>query len=181
VPTETVYGLSADAGNEAAVKKIYEVKGRPSIKPINLLVRDMHDVEKVCVSIPDAAYRMAEAFWPGPLTMILQKRENVPDIVTAGLKTVGVRAPKHELTLSLIEKCGVPLATPSANISGERSPKNADDVQSYFDGKIDFLLDGGECSMGIESTIVDMTVNPPVILRQGGLSRADIEKIIELG
>ena len=180
VPTETVYGLSADAFNETAVRRIYEVKGRPEEKPINLLVRSMADVEKVCVNIPEEAYKMAEAFWPGPLTMILKKNPRVPDIVTAGLSTVGVRAPDHALTLSLIKQCGVPLATPSANFSGMASACTVKEVLDYFDGNIEFVIDGGECRIGVASTIVDLSTDKPKILRQGGLAREEIEKIITL-
>lgn len=178
VPTETVYGLSADGLCESAVEEIYEVKGRPETKPISLLVSGMQSAEQFCADIPKEAYILAEKFWPGPLTMILRKKSVVPDIVTAGCDTVGVRCPDHPLTLELLKKCGKPLATPSANISGMPSPKSADDVLSYFDGKIPCVIDGGKCSVGIESTIVDMTSAPPKILRQGGLSRADIENAL---
>lgn len=178
VPTETVYGLSADGLCESSVEEIYSVKGRPETKPISLLVPDIESVENFCKNIPDCAYVLAAKFWPGPLTMILQKKDIVPDIVTAGGNTVGVRCPDHPITLALLEKCGRPLATPSANISGLPSPKSADDVLSYFDGKIPCIIDGGKCSVGIESTIVDMTVYPPKILRKGGLSREDIENAL---
>ncbi|MBQ8831824.1 MAG: threonylcarbamoyl-AMP synthase [Oscillospiraceae bacterium] len=175
VPTETVYGLSADGLCESAVEEIYNVKGRPETKPISLLVSDIETVEHFCDDIPQEAYILAEKFWPGPLTMILRKKSIVPDIVTAGGSTVGVRCPDHPLTLELLKTCGKPLATPSANISGMPSPKSADEVLSYFDGKIPCVIDGGKCSVGIESTIVDMTVTPPKILRQGGLLKKDIE------
>ena len=178
VPTETVYGLSADGLCESAVEEIYEVKGRPETKPISLLVSGMETVEQFCENIPEEAYVMAEKFWPGPLTMILRKNSLVPDIVTAGGCTVGVRCPNHTLTLDLLKMCKKPLATPSANISGMPSPKCAKDVLSYFDGKIPCVIDGGECSVGVESTIVDMTVRPFKMLRQGGLSKADIEKTL---
>lgn len=178
VPTETVYGLSASGFCENAVEEIYNVKGRPETKPISLLVSDMESVEKFCNTIPKEAYILAEKFWPGPLTMILYKKDIIPDIVTAGGKTVGVRCPNHPLTLKLIRECDVPLATPSANISGMTSPKTAADVLAYFDGKIPCVIDGGTCSVGIESTIVDMTVTPPKILRQGGLSKTDIENAL---
>ncbi len=178
VPTETVYGLAADGLNNAAVDKIYEVKNRPETKPINLLVTGMADVEKFCCEIPESAYILAEEFWPGPLTMILFKKENIPDIVTAGGNTVGVRCPDHAKTLEIIRLAGVPLAAPSANLSGEPSPKNISDVLAVFDGKIDAVVDGGVCTVGIESTILDMTVIPPRILRQGGLPRETIEQVL---
>ena len=140
----------------------------------------MESVENFCESIPKEAYILAEKFWPGPLTMILNKKSVVPDIVTAGGKTVGVRCPAHPLTLKLLKKCGKPLATPSANISGMPSPKSADDVLKYFNGTIPCVIDGGICSVGIESTIVDMTVTPLKILRQGGLSKRDIENALSM-
>ncbi len=180
VPTETVYGLAADGLNADAVEKIYDVKDRPETKPISLLVSGMADVEKFCRGIPDAAYELAERFWPGPLTMVLFKSDTVPDIVTAGVNTVGVRCPDHPKTLALIRLAGVPLAAPSANMSGEPSPKNVADVLKVFDGKIDAAIDGGRCTVGIESTIVDMTANPPKLLRQGGLSRDMIEAALNI-
>ena len=179
VPTETVYGLAANGLDSQAVQKIYDVKGRPETKPISLLVSGMEDVEKFCVDIPESAYIMAEKFWPGPLTMILKRRPEVPDIVTAGGETVGVRCPDHPLTLGIIKAAGVPLAAPSANISGCPSPKDIDAVLDYFDGKIECAVDGGRCSVGIESTIVDMTVVPHRVLRLGGLSRERI--LLEAG
>lgn len=178
VPTETVYGLAANGLDAAAVEKIYEVKNRPETKPISLLIASLEDAERFCREIPDKARALAEAFWPGPLTLVLWRRENVPDVVTAGGETVGVRCPDHEKTLALIRLAGVPLAAPSANISGEKSPKSAQDVLDVFDGKIEAVIDGGECALGIESTIVDFTASPPRILRQGGLPRAEIERVI---
>lgn len=169
VPTETVYGLAADGLNESAVREIYEVKGRPETKPISLLVGGMADVEKFCKDIPESAYILAEKFWPGPMTMILNKKDNVPDIVTAGGNTVGVRCPAHEATLEIIRLAGRPLATPSANISDQPSPKDVEGVLAYFEGKIPCVVDGGKCTVGIESTILLMTVNPPKVLRMGGL------------
>jgi L-threonylcarbamoyladenylate synthase len=176
VPTETVYGLAANGLDSGAVQRIYDVKGRPETKPISLLVSGMADVEKFCEDIPDTAYTMAEKFWPGPLTMILRRRPSVPDIVTAGWETVGVRCPDHPMTLEIIKEAGVPLAAPSANISGCPSPKDLESVLEYFDGEIECAVDGGKCTVGIESTIVDMTVTPPRILRLGGLSP---ERILE--
>ncbi len=179
VPTETVYGLAANGLDANAVDGIYRVKGRPETKPISLLVPGISSAEKFCRDIPPAAYILAEKLWPGPLTMILFKKPNVPDIVTAGGSTVGIRCPDHEKTLGLLHLAGVPLATPSANISGMPSPKTLCDVLFYFDGKIDAAVDGGKCRVGVESTILDMTVSPPRILRQGGLSRAKIETVLE--
>mgnify|MGYP001375533812 FL=1 len=176
VPTETVYGLAANGLDAAAVERIYTVKNRPETNRITLLISGMADAEAFCRDIPPEAYTLAEQFWPGPLTMILYKKNRIPDIVTAGTDTVGVRCPDHPKTLELIRLSGVPLAAPSANMSGEPSPKNVSDVLKVFNGKIEAAIDGGPCTVGIESTIVDMTVSPPKILRQGGLSRAAIEK-----
>lgn len=178
VPTETVYGLAANGLDEDAVQKIYDVKNRPETKPISLLVTGMTDVENFCRNIPASAYVLAEKFWPGPLTMVLMKQGNVPDIVTAGGATVGVRCPDHQKTLAIIRFAGVPLAAPSANLSGAPSPKSVSDVLAVFDGKIECAVDGGPCTVGIESTIVDLTNHQPRILRQGGLPRETIEKAL---
>lgn len=178
VPTETVYGLAANGLDEGAVQKIYDVKNRPETKPISLLVTGMTDVEKFCRDIPASAYILAEKFWPGPLTLVLRRNENVPDIVTAGGDTVGVRCPDHDKTLQLIRLAGVPLAAPSANLSGEPSPKTADDVLRVFDGKIEAVIDGGRCAVGVESTIVDLTSGTIKILRMGGLPKESIEKAL---
>ena len=179
VPTETVYGLAANGLDETAVMRLYEVKGRPEKKPISLLVSGMADTEQFCCDIPEEAYRLAEKFWPGPLTMILKKRDNVPSVVTAGGDTVGVRCPDHPKTLLIIERSGVPLAAPSANLSGQPSPKSAGDVLRVFDGRIEAVVDGGACTVGVESTIIDLTAQPPVILRQGGLARETIEQTLK--
>lgn len=177
VPTETVYGLAADGTNEKAVSEIYRVKGRPEVKPISLLVNGT-DAFSLCRDVPESAYKLAEAFWPGPLTIILKRTDKVADIVTAGGETVGLRCPRHEVTLKIIEACGLPLATPSANISGQKSPKSAQDVLDSFFGKIDAVVDGGICELGIESTIVDLSNDIPRILRQGALLSSDISEVI---
>ncbi|MCR5041798.1 MAG: threonylcarbamoyl-AMP synthase [Clostridia bacterium] len=181
VPTETVYGLAANGLSEDAVMKLYEVKGRPETKPISLLITGIKQAESFCGNIPEDAYALADAFWPGPLTMVLEKSGAVPDIVTAGLGTVGVRCPRHDDTLGIIELCGVPLAAPSANVSDMKSPVCAKDVLGYFDGKIECVFDGGPCSVGVESTIVDMTERPYRILRQGGLERETILAVLGEG
>ena len=178
VPTETVYGLASDAFSEEAVHANYEAKGRPDTKPLNVLVDGTPMVEKVCKDIPPDAYRLAEAFWPGPLTMILQGSGSLPAIVPAGGATQGVRCPDHPDTLSVIRALGRPLACPSANLSGHPSPKSAGDVLAQLGGRIDAVLDGGPCSVGVESTILDLTVSPFRILRQGGLSKAEIEAVL---
>lgn len=179
VPTETVYGLASDAANEGAVQANYEAKGRPETKPLNVLVDGMSMVETVCKDIPPDCYKLAGAFWPGPLTMILQGNGTLPAIVPAGGTTQGVRCPAHEDTLAVIRALGRPLACPSANLSGHPSPKCAGDVLDQLGGRIDAVLDGGACSVGVESTILDMTVTPYRILRQGGLSREDIRRVLE--
>ena len=178
VPTETVYGLASDATQESSVQANYEAKGRPDTKPLSVLVDGMSMVESVCKDIPADAYKLANAFWPGPLTMILWGNGSLPAIVTAGGVTQGVRCPDHPDTLATIKNLGKPLACPSANLSGHPSPKSAGDVLSQLAGRIDAVLDGGPCSVGVESTILDMTVTPYRILRQGGLSRADIEAVL---
>ena len=178
VPTETVYGLAANGLDAGAVARIYEVKGRPETKPISLLVTGIGAAAQFCRDIPEAARILAEAFWPGPLTMVLWKTDAVPEIVTAGGATVGVRCPAHPMTLELLRLAGVPLATPSANPSGLPSPKDAEQVRAYFDGKIPCILDGGPCRVGVESTVVNMTVNPPKILRRGALSAEDLSRAL---
>jgi tRNA threonylcarbamoyl adenosine modification protein (Sua5/YciO/YrdC/YwlC family) len=177
VPTETVYGLAADAAQGAAVEAIYAAKGRPEQKPLNVLVDGMAMAETVCRDIPPLAYDLARAFWPGPLTMILWGTGTLPPVVAAGGATQGVRCPDQALTLAVIRALGRPLAAPSANLSGQPSPKTAQAVLAGLAGRSDAVLDGGPCTLGIESTIVDLTVTPPRILRQGGLSRAALEQI----
>ena len=178
VPTETVYGLASDAYLEESVRANYEAKGRPEEKPLNVLVDSMEMVEGVCRDIPTEAYTLARAFWPGPLTMILWGKGSLPAIVPAGGATQGVRCPDHPDTLGVIKALGHPLACPSANISGYPSPKDATQVLEQLDGRIGAVLDGGPCSVGVESTIVDLTVRPFRILRQGGLSREAIEQAL---
>lgn len=178
VPTETVYGLAADATQETAVQANYDAKGRPETKPLNVLVDGMAMVEAVCRDIPADAYKLAEAFWPGPLTMILRGSGALPPIVPAGGATQGVRCPDHPAALAVIRALGRPLACPSANLSGQPSPKSADDVLAQLGGRIDAVLDGGPCAVGVESTILDLTVTPYRILRQGGLGRDEIEAVL---
>lgn len=174
VPTETVYGLAGNGLNENAVNNIYEVKGRPSIKPLSLMVPDLTAMDKYCVDVPEQARLLAEKFWPGPLTIVLKAKQNIPSIVLAGGDTVGLRCPDHPLTLRLLKTCELPLAAPSANPSSEESPKTAEKVMEYFDGKIDAVVDGGPCGIGLESTIIDMSNCPYKILRQGALAAEEI-------
>lgn len=174
VPTETVYGLAGNGLDEKAVAEIYEVKGRPEVKPMSLMVHDAASMERYCENVPPQAYTLAKKFWPGPLTIVMKAKPCVPEIVRAGGETVGLRCPDHPLTLELLEKSGVPFAAPSANPSGEPSPKNANSVLKYFDGKIDAVLDGGECGIGCESTLIDLSRTPYRILRQGALPADEI-------
>ena len=178
LPTETVYGLAADATQEKAVQANYDAKGRPEAKPLNVLVDGMGMVEAMCRDIPADAYKLARAFWPGPLTMILWGNGTLPPIVPAGGDTQGERCPDHPAALAVIRTLGRPLACPSANLSGRPSPKSADDVLAQLSGRIAAVLDGGPCSVGVESTILDLTVTPYRILRQGGLSREEIEAVL---
>lgn len=174
VPTETVYGLAGNGLDVSAVEAIYDVKGRPAVKPLSLMVPDQHAMEQCCEEIPAAAHILADRYWPGPLTIILKAKNVVPEIVRAGGKTVGLRCPDHPATLETLRLAQVPFAAPSANPSGEPSPKTAEDVLRYFDGKISAVIDGGPCGIGLESTIVDLSQTPFRILRNGALPEREI-------
>ena len=178
IPTETVYGLGADALNETAVLHIFEAKGRPQDNPLILHVPGADWLERYCRDIPPEAYALAERFWPGPLTMILPRRDNVPLRTTGGLDTVGVRCPDHPMTLAIIRESGIPVAAPSGNTSGRPSPTTAQHMLEDMDGKIDGIVDGGPCSVGVESTIIDLTVTPPRLLRPGGLPLEALEEVL---
>ena len=178
IPTETVYGLGADALNETAVRHIFEAKGRPQDNPLIIHVPDASWLERYCREVPETAYRLAERFWPGPLTMILPRREIVPLQTTGGLETVGVRCPDHPVTRAIIEAAGVPVAAPSGNTSGRPSPTTAGHMAEDMDGKIDGIVDGGPCAVGVESTIIDLTVTPPRLLRPGGLPLEALEEVL---
>lgn len=176
-PTETVYGLGADALNEDASRKIYEAKGRPSDNPLIVHIAAVEDMEKI--AYPNAtAYTLAESFWPGPLTLVLPKKEVVPDSTTGGLDTVAVRMPAHPAALALIRQSGVYVAAPSANTSGRPSPTRADHVAEDMTGKIEYIIDGGPVGIGIESTIVDVCGETPAILRPGFITKEMLEQII---
>ena len=174
VPTETVYGLAGNGMDEKAVEKIYEVKGRPAIKPLSLMVASPEEIGRFAVEVPDAAKTLAEKFWPGPLTIVLKANPDIPEIVRAGGDTIGLRCPDHALTLQALREAGVPFAAPSANLSGALSPKTAGDVLKVFDGVIDAVIDGGACTLGRESTILDMSKKPYRVLRQGALPEESI-------
>lgn len=178
IPTETVYGLGADALNEDACRRIYEAKGRPQDNPLIIHVANSSWLERYCENVPPSAYRLASEFWPGPLTMILPKKAVVPYRTTGGLETVGVRCPNHPVTLAVIEAAGVPIAAPSGNTSGRPSPTTAQDMMEDMDGKIDAVFDGGACSVGVESTIIDLTCTPPRLLRAGGLPLEDLQRVL---
>ena len=177
IPTETVYGLGANGLDEAAVAKIFEVKGRPQDNPLILHISGPEQIELFCHHIPQAAYDLAEAFWPGPLTMVLPARSNVPKRTTAGLSTVALRCPDSDVTREIIRLSGVPIAAPSANISGKPSTTTAQHVLHDHDGKIEAIVDGGSCRVGVESTIVDLTEQRPRLLRPGGITP---EQLIEI-
>lgn len=181
VPTETVYGLAGNGLNEDAVRQIYEVKGRPAIKPLSLMVPGSEAMEKYCEEVPQGAKLLAQRFWPGPLTIVLKAKKFIPAIVLAGGNTVGLRCPQHEMTLKLLALARCPFAAPSANPSGEESPKNAGKVLEYFDGKIDAVIDGGACGIGKESTIIDMSAAPYRILRQGALGYEEVADALAEG
>lgn len=174
VPTETVYGLAGNGLDAAAVEKIYEVKGRPAVKPLALMVPGAESMEKYCLDVPPQAKTLAAHFWPGPLTIVLKARGEIPPVVRAGGDTVGLRCPDHAATLELLRLTGLPLAAPSANPSGGESPKNAQQVLRCFDGKIEGLIDGGECGIGRESTLISLAETPYRILRRGALSEEKI-------
>ncbi len=178
IPTETVYGLGANALNADACCRIYEAKGRPQDNPLIIHVPDASWLSRYCEKVPESAYRLAEAFWPGPLTMILPKRGIVPYRTTGGLETVGVRCPNHPVTLAVIAAADVPIAAPSGNTSGRPSPTSAADMLEDMDGKIDGIFDGGPCGVGVESTIIDLTCQPPRLLRAGGLPLEELERVL---
>ena len=181
VPTETVYGLAGNGLDEEAVKQIYEVKGRPQVKPLSLMVPGAEAMDRYCEDVPQGARLLAERFWPGPLTIVLKAKDFIPSIVLAGGDTVGLRCPDHPMTLELLKKAGVLFAAPSANPSGEESPKTAQKVWDYFSGKIEGIIDGGECGIGRESTIISMVQKPYRILRQGALAEKEIASALTEG
>lgn len=177
-PTETVYGLGANGLNGEAVNRIFSAKGRPNDNPLILHIAEKKQIYDLVKEVPLEAKKLMDKFWPGPLTIILEKKEIVPREVTAGLNTVAVRMPENKIALELIRKSGVPIAAPSANSSGKPSPTEASHVIDDLNGKIDVILDGGKVNIGLESTVIDLTRNPPVILRPGKVTREQIEKVI---
>lgn len=176
IPTETVYGLSANAYSEKAVEKIFDLKKRPMYNPLIVHIKGASSLTEVAQNIPDTAYKLAEIFWPGPLTLLLEKQPHVSDLVTSGKKTVAVRVPDHPLTLELLENLPFPLVAPSANIFGSISPTCTEHVYKYFGNSIE-ILEGGECRKGIESTIIGFDNQHPIVYRHGSIPAEEIEKI----
>ena len=177
-PTETVYGLGANALNPTAVARIFEAKGRPHFDPLIVHIESVDNAKSLVAEFPLLAERLADKFWPGPLTMVLPKTSLVPDLVTSGLPTVAVRIPKHPMARQLLEEAGVPIAAPSANRFGRLSPTRAEHVAEQLGDRIDYILDGGPCEVGLESTVLDLTAFPPRLLRPGGISLEDLEAVI---
>ena len=178
VPTETVYGLAACGFDEKAVAAVYEVKGRPEQKPLSLMVSGKDAMDALCENVPPMAKKLADVYWPGPLTIVLKAKPVIPDIVRAGGSTVGLRCPDHPKLRALLEKVDFPLAAPSANPSGEKSPVTAAEVWSYFDGKIDGVIDGGKCTLGKESTLIDLSKTPYTVLREGAVSILELNMML---
>ena len=177
-PTETVYGLGANALDRNAVLGIFSAKGRPADNPLIIHISDFEQIYALAEDVPKEAEILAKHFWPGPLTMVLPKRENVPKETTGGLESVAIIMPAHEIALSLIRESRLPIAAPSANISGKPSPTLAEHVVDDFYGKIEWIIDGGETKIGVESTVLDLTTWPPLLLRPGGLPLEKIEEVI---
>jgi L-threonylcarbamoyladenylate synthase len=177
-PTETVYGLGANLFDETHVQKIFLAKGRPSDNPLIAHVANFHDAEILIKKIPRAAEQLMEAFFPGALTIILPKSKYVPDIVSAGLATIGIRMPSLKLTQAFLKECGTPVAAPSANLSGKPSSTSWKAVREDFDGKIECILKGDESEFGLESTVVDCSVDPPVVLRTGAIALEELQRVV---
>ncbi|MBO5316839.1 MAG: threonylcarbamoyl-AMP synthase [Oscillospiraceae bacterium] len=178
LPTETVYGLGANGLDPEAVAKIFVAKGRPNDNPLILHVADISQIQTLCHSIPESAYRLAEAFWPGPLTMVLPARDIIPKRTTGGLSTVAVRCPDNAVTREIIRLAGVPIAAPSANLSGKPSTTTAEHVLHDHNGKLPLIVDGGPCRVGVESTIIDLTEDPPRLLRPGGITPEQLTQVL---
>ena len=178
-PTETVYAIGTNGFDENAIRKIYEVKNRPFNKPISLLVSDLEMVKKLAKNITEEEEKLMKAFFPGPFTIVLEKSNLVPDILTSNGNTVGIRMPDDDTALNIIKLAGVPIAAPSANITGKKSGTNIKDIFSDFGENVDFYVDGGESKLGIGSTIVKMVDGKPIILRQGSISEREIQEVLK--
>ena len=177
-PTETVYGLGANGLDTNAVEGLFKAKGRPQDNPLILHVSNLEQLRSLVTQIPEIALECMKRFWPGPLTMIFNKSEIVPYMITGGLETVAIRMPNNPIALKLIEESSLPIAGPSANLSGKPSPTNASHVIEDLDGKIDMIIDGGETGVGLESTVLDLSIGTPTILRPGGITYEDLKEII---
>lgn len=177
-PTETVYGLGADALNEEAVTKIFQAKKRPFNDPLIVHIADIEELHRLSKQVPSVVLKLAKAFWPGPLTLVLKKSELVLDIITAGLDTVAIRMPANNIALSLIREAKNPIVAPSANLFGRTSPTNAQHVVDDLDGKIEMIIDGGKTKVGVESTVLDITARPVRVLRAGGISVEQLKEVI---
>ena len=178
IPTETVYGLAANALDDVAIRKIFTAKGRPSDNPLIVHIYNIDQVSLLAKDISKKAKLLMKTFWPGPLTLVLNKKQSVSSIVTAGLDTVAIRMPSHPVAFSILEQCNLPLAAPSANISGKPSPTTAQQVYEDLYGKIPAIVDGGTCQIGLESTVLDVSCEPPCILRPGAVTQEMIEEEI---
>lgn len=176
-PTDTVYGLGALYTDEAAVRKIYQIKGRPQDKPIPLLLADTQGVIEVAKEVPELAWRLMDQFFPGPLTLVLARSDDVPEWVTAGSKGVAVRVPDHHFTRSLIRRAGAPLATSSANLAGRAASVTAQEAYDQIGLRVALIMDGGDCHEGVESTVLDLTGPSPVLLREGAIRRPRLEEV----
>lgn len=177
-PTETVYGLGADARNEQAIRKVFAAKGRPLDHPLIVHIGSIEQLNYWAINIPEIARSLATAFWPGPLTFILQKHPKVSNLITGNQDTIAIRIPRHPLTLTMLQQFGSGIVGPSANTYGRISPTSAQHVQQDLGNKVDYILDGGQCEIGIESTIINITTDTPQILRQGVITQDDIAKIL---
>ena len=178
LPTETVYGIAADARNGAAVRKIFAAKGRPQDNPLIVHICGIQMLRGIVAEVPPRARKLAAAFWPGPLTMVMPRGEEVSDVTCAGLDTVGVRMPSHPVVQAVIRASGVAFAAPSANLSGKPSPTNAQDTLADMDGRLPLILDGGESAVGVESTVVSVTGEHPVLLRPGYITKEQMEAVL---
>ncbi|PIQ47021.1 MAG: threonylcarbamoyl-AMP synthase [Cytophagales bacterium CG12_big_fil_rev_8_21_14_0_65_40_12] len=178
IPTETVYGLAGNATDAKVVAKIFEAKNRPTFDPLIVHIHSLDRLEELVEPVSELAQKLMSAFWPGPLTVLLKRKEIIPDLVTSGLDTVAIRMPQHELARKLLSILSYPLAAPSANPFGYISPTTAQHVQDQLGDQIDYILDGGECSVGLESTIVSFEEDLPTVLRLGGISVEDIEEVV---
>jgi L-threonylcarbamoyladenylate synthase len=179
VPTETVYGLAGDCTNGEAIKKIFQAKGRPADNPLIVHIANLKMLDGIVEKVPEDAVKLAKVFWPGPLTMIMPKGKKVCDESCAGLNSVGVRMPSNEVAHKIIEQSGIPFSAPSANLSGKPSPTNAQDVFADMNGKIPLIIDGGACNAGVESTVVSLLNDTPVILRPGVVTKEDLERVLK--